>query len=337
MDKNGKSQYKQWKRLLAIDQCLQNRRRPITIESIMEKCNDELCQDYSIRTYYNDIENLKEIFKAPVVCKKYPHGRCYLYSYDFSLKEIPVSSLEREKFEEALRQIVRFCAFSKDSNFNVTFNQLNELFGYNEEPGKVMGYDIIREDQTGREHLTPLFDHIVHHDTLDLQYRVMNRDVKTMTVFPYYLKQFNRRWFLIARKAGDGPDGRLMNYALDRIQGYELNLNVKYENSDIDFSTYFDDLYGVTFPENREIEKVIILIDKKEYPYLESSPLCASQDVIEEDDEHVTFSLDVYVNYELKQKLLSYGSKLQVLKPVSLRKWMASETKEMRDAYVLKS
>ena len=337
MDKYGKSEYKQWKRLLAIDKCLQNNRRPVTIEELRERCNDELYQEYSLRTYYNDIENLKDIFEAPVVCKKYPYGSYYLYSHEFSLKKIPVRSTEREAFEEALRQIVRFCAFSKSSNFNTSFYDLREMFGYEEDPGKVMGYDTIPNDLSGREHLTPLFENIIHHETLDLQYKVMNRDVKKITVFPYYLKQFNRRWFLVARKAGDGSEGRLMVYALDRILDYEVNLTVKYEESGIDFSTYFDNLYGVTIPENREIEKVIIRIDKKEYPYLESNPLNESQDIIDEDDAFVTFSLDVYINYELKQKLLSYGSKLEVMEPLSLRRWMAKETKKMAEAYVRES
>ncbi len=337
MDKYGKSEYKQWKRLLAIDKCLQNSRRPVTIEELRERCNDELYQEYSLRTYYNDIENLKDIFEAPIVCKKYPYGSYYLYSHEFSLKEIPVRSTEREAFEEALRQIVRFCTFSKSSNFNTTFYDLREMFGYEEDPGKVMGYDTIPNDLSGREYLTPLFENIIHHETLDLQYKVMNRDVKKITVFPYYLKQFNRRWFLIARKAGDGSEGRLMVYALDRILDYEVNLTVKYEESGFDFSTYFDNLYGVTIPENREIEKVIIRIDKKEYPYLESNPLNESQDIIDEDDAFVTFSLDVYINYELKQKLLSYGSKLEVMEPLSLRRWMAKETKKMAEAYVRES
>lgn len=337
MDKSSKTVYGQWERLLAIDTCLQNRNHPLTIEEISERCNNKLGKDYSKRTYYNDIKILKDIFDAPIKSKKYQQGTCHFYSDDFSLKEQPVNSIEKENYEEALKQLIRFCAVSKDENSNAIYYRLRELFGFNEEPGQVMGYDTIRDDLSGREHLNPLFGHIVHRETLDLEYRAMNRDVKKWTVFPYYLKQFNRRWFLIARKADDAPDGRLMNYALDRILDYEVNKKVKYEESEIDFSTYYDDLYGVTFPEKRKIEKVIVLMDKKEFPYIESNPLCLSQDVIEEDDRHVTFSLDVYINYELKQKLLSYGSKLEVLEPVSLRDWMTNETKNMSEAYVCKS
>ena len=264
-------------------------------------------------------------------------GSYYFYSTDFSLVNQSMNEVEKENLEEALRQLIRFCAVSKDSNSTAIYYRLKELFGFNEDPGKVMGYDTIRDDLSGREHLNPLFEHIVNKETLDLEYKAMNRKTKIWTIFPYYLKQFNRRWYLIARKAVDGPNGKLMNYALDRIQNYEVNKRVKYEDSDIDFTAYFDDLYGVTIPENSKMEKVVILMDKKQYPYLESNPINLSQDIIEEDETHVTFILYVYINYELKQKLLSYGSKLEVLEPVSLRDWMASETKKMTESYVHQS
>lgn len=73
-----------------------------------------------------------------------------------------------------------------------------------------------------------------------------------------------------------------MNMAIDRIVGFEPMHQVEYiENKDIDFVEYFDDVIGVTVPNDKSIEKIRLKIDKARYSYIESKPIHPTQTVKE--------------------------------------------------------
>ena len=77
-------------------------------------------------------------------------------------------------------------------------------------------------------------------------------------------------------------------------------------------------------------------IDRGEYPYIESKPIHASQEVISEDGEdkdYVYVSLNVYDNFELRSKILSYGSKVTVMEPQCLRDKLAHDLKKSLENY----
>ena len=92
-----------------------------------------------------------------------------------------------------------------------------------------------------------------------------------------------------------------------------------YRETDIDFDDYFADVIGVTKREGQQAEKVLLCFPKDEYPYVATKPWHGSQKKVTEDECTVTIELDVVVNYELEQKILSWGNYVEVLQPLSLR------------------
>ena len=64
-----------------------------------------------------------------------------------------------------------------------------------------------------------------------------------MTIHPYYVKQYNGRWFLYGL---NDERNEISNLALDRIQSYKMSEIPFKKNEQIDFSTYFDDVMGAT-------------------------------------------------------------------------------------------
>lgn len=66
-------------------------------------------------------------------------------------------------------------------------------------------------------------------------------------------------------------------------------------------------------------EDVIIKVDAKEYPYIETKPLHETQRKISFSDNEYLIGIKVCINYELEQLLLSYGDGVQVISPESLR------------------
>ena len=70
--------------------------------------------------------------------------------------------------------------------------------------------------------------------------------VKQILLHPYLLKEYNRRWFLIA--AADS-DGKILNFSLDRIDKVVPKPAVAYKECSEDFVERFEDIIGVTYIE----------------------------------------------------------------------------------------
>ena len=163
---------------------------------------------------------------------------------------------------------------------------------------------------------TTLFNAIRKKTTVELRYQSFRMaDPQTLIVHPYYLKQYNNRWFLFCC---NGDHTNLSNYPLDRILSVKL-AHVPYRETDIDFDEYFADVIGVTKREGQEAEKVLLRFPKNEYPYVATKPWHGSQKKVDEDERSVTIALDVVINYELEQKILSWGDYVEVLQPQTLR------------------
>lgn len=102
------------------------------------------------------------------------------------------------------------------------------------------------------------------------------------------------------------------------LERLDARKHVRDKECDVDFSVYFENVVGVTKPDGAEPILVKLRIERGEYPYIESKPIHASQKVISEygdDKDYVYVSLYVYDNFELRSKILSYGSKVTVMEP----------------------
>lgn len=151
---------------------------------------------------------------------------------------------------------------------------------------------------------------------MELRYQSFRMaEPQTLIVHPYYLKQYNNRWFLFCC---NGDYTNLSNYPLDRILSVKL-AHVPYRDTDIDFDEYFADMIGVSRRNGQEPEDVVLRFPKDQYKYVSTKPWHWSQTVIEENDDFVTMQMHVIINYELEQKILSFGDYVEVVAPRSLR------------------
>ena len=90
-------------------------------------------------------------------------------------------------------------------------------------------------------------------------------------------------------------------------------------NNNYDFSEYFDDMIGVTKPDGASLELVKIWVSVQRWPYVETKPLHGSQRIISKDNNGVIIQIEVYINRELEQLILSFGEDFKVLEPISLQ------------------
>ena len=182
---------------------------------------------------------------------------------------------------------------------------------------RVVGFDE-NKYLVGREYFSRLLSAISNKEVLNIAYKNFRTDsVKHLTVHPYYIKEYNNRWFLLGKTDGYNT---ISTFAFDRIEGIDSCVGIDYsENTEYDFNDdYFTDMVGVTRPSGEEMSLVELWVSPELTPYIMTKPIHESQKVKSRDATGMIIQLNLYINFELKQLLLSYGEGVKVLLPTNL-------------------
>jgi predicted DNA-binding transcriptional regulator YafY len=166
----------------------------------------------------------------------------------------------------------------------------------------------------GLAFINPLYQSILKKQALMLEYKSF-KAVKAISqvYYPYLLKEYRNRWFLICRSKKSKV---LMTLALDRIVAFGEAVNEKFVAYDgVDFDRYFSDVIGVTKSETDRAQRVILEINKSNAPYILTKPLHSSQQILKEDEQSLIIRIDVVLNFELEREILGFGEMLKVLAP----------------------
>ena len=318
-------------RYQVLNRCFRDPYGEYTIEDLVEKCNKALRkadkQDVSKRTIQNDIATLEADYHI-VLDEDLKKGRQRIYRYadtSFSLKLFRVNDQERYKIQDALYVLKDFAGEPMYDWARMLLMQVESGL-LSEDSTPVVSFQT-NLDYEGRKHFNELLQAITTKRVLKIRYTPFGKPTITAKIYPYHLKQFNDRWYLIARTVD--YDG-LTNYALDRIEDFE-EIAIPYKEAEVDFSDYFDDVVGVTVPEE-ELENIVIKVSKKRFNYIKTKPLHLSQHYKEFDD-YAIITINVKVNNELEALLLSFGSDIEVLSPDHFRTRIAEKIKIMNQNY----
>ena len=306
----------------ALDKCFSNYNHKYTFDDLLEVCKDAIYMEYgddsgiSTRTLRDDIRFMKseEGFSAPIVTRK-DGGKPYYFYEDkeFTIKKQKLNSAETEQLKNTLVTLSRFKGLPQFEWMNEVVARLEGEFKIKNDVAEIVGFEQ-NPYLKGLENFDKLFRAISNKKVLKITYHPSFRDAEESIFHPYYLKQYNNRWFLFGL-----CDGRIMNMALDRIECFS-ETNCEYiENVNIDFSEYFDDVVGVTVPYNREIKTIKLKVDKKRYNYIASKPLHQTQKVKERGDDYVIIELNLISNYEFETMLLGFSDSIEVIEPIELK------------------
>ena len=307
-------------RLRVLDQCLRSG-HAYSGKELTDFINRELelrgePTITSRTTLMDDLLNIENEYHTNIVRKK--HGRQTTYQYEdpnFSIFSTELSEDDLLHLSQALDILKRFNGMPEADWVSEFSARLNLCMSNHKEVRAAVGFESSMYNK-GMEHFTPLFNAIRKKTTVELRYQSFRMaEPQTLIVHPYYLKQYNNRWFLFCC---NGDYTNLSNYPLDRILSVKL-AHVPYRDTDIDFDEYFADMIGVSRRNGQEPEDVVLRFPKDQYKYVSTKPWHWSQTVIEENDDFVTMQMHVIINYELEQKILSFGDYVEVVAPRSLR------------------
>ena len=307
-------------RLRVLDQCLRSG-HAYSGKELTDFINRELelrgePTITSRTTLMDDLLNIENEYHTNIIRKK--RGRQPTSQYEdpkFSIFSTELSEDDILHLGLALDILRRFDGMPEADWISELGARLNLCMNNRKEVRAAVGFESAIYNK-GMEHFTPLFNAIRKKTTVELRYQSFKMtEPQTLIVHPYYLKQYNNRWFLFCC---NGDHTNLSNYPLDRILSVKL-AHVPYRETHIDFDEYFSDMIGVSRRNEQTPENVVLRFPKDQYKYVATKPWHGSQKVVDENDCTITMQFHVVLNYELEQKILSFGQYVEVISPVSLR------------------
>lgn len=319
-----------------IDRCLQSE-RGYSIQEIMNKCNFELEKRglhivTSMNTIRDDILEIQNTYFVDVEMIRIGRFKRYRYKErDFSLYNAPLTERDIANLQEILSTLNMFQGKPQFKWIDETNIRIQESMScHTQSDSHIVEFD----DNLflkGLDYLTSLFDAIRSHYALEIEYKSFNAvTAQSYVIHPYYLKQYNNRWFILAQTR---EYSTLTIFALDRICSIKETLVPYIHNTKYDFKQYFKDIIGVSKPRESSVEEIRLWIDRKLLPYIETKPIHHSQIILEQDEKGSIIQITVIPNFELEQVLLSYGESLKVIFPPPLKEKMQERIRKSLNNY----
>lgn len=327
-------------REIVIDRCLRSKTRH-SMADIMEAVNAELEARGldTVRSRHTILTDMTYIANHwHIVIKTEIVGRVTYYSYEdpnFSIYNVGLSDEEILQLTCTITMLKRFQGLPNFEWIQQLIDSCEERFQASRPERKFIS---LEENPylIGLNNLTPLYDAIAHKKVVDIWYHSFkDTEAQKFSVHPYFLKQFNNRWFLFGYNENVQV---ISNYPIDRIEKIESSNKVYIDNTFVDFDQFFDDIIGVSREKDDRVEPIRLLVSKKQWPYIETKPIHGSQHIVERrPDGSVVIEINVIVNWELEQSIMSQGEHLIVLSPESLRTKIIERTLNMYSLYQIKS
>lgn len=323
-------------RISTIDKCLQNHYRRWAINDLIDACTDALAEyegrnnPVSRRTFQNDLALMRSDrlgYNAPIVVRD---NKYYEYEDpDYSITHLPLNDEGLDALNSALDILRQLQGFPQLASSIDTISKLNEQISRQTgatppamDMEHVAGY-------RGAQFIGTIYDAVRKRQTISIEYQSFKaRQAEKIVVYPYLLKEYRNRWFLICEKSTNrSPQVNI--FALDRIHLVEIDKTHPFKKCvDFDPEHFFDDTIGVTKSISDKVRRVVIKVDRQQAPYVESKPFHKSQKVEQRfRDGSIQLSLKVVVNNELERLILGYGGHAEVIAPPEFRARIAESVR----------
>ncbi len=323
-------------RISTIDRCLQNKFRRWTINDLIDACTDALAEyegrsnPVSRRTFQNDLALMRSDrlgYNAPIIVRD---NKYYEYEDpDYSITHLPLNEEGLDALNSALDILRQLQGFPQLAPSIATISKLNEQIS------RHTGHAVPAIDMeyvpgyTGAQFIGVIYEAVRKQRTIVIEYQSFKaRRPEALAVYPYLLKEYRNRWFLIGEKTTNRTP-QVNIFALDRIHSVVTDNEHPFRKCvDFDPEHYFDDTIGVTRLIGDRARRVVIRIDRQQAPYVESKPFHKSQKVEQRlRDGSIQISLKVVINNELERLILGYGGHAEVIAPPEFRERVAESVR----------
>ena len=257
---------------------------------------------YSLRTFQRDMKDMEEIYDITI-------------KYDRSRKGYYIESLQPDWASQRLME---------------AFDVMN-IIQAGSEFGNIIDFE--KHTSTGTDNLFGIIHAIKNRHRLQFDHQSFWQDRSSLRIVdPYGVKEYKRRWYLVAK---DSKDGRIKTFGLDRIS----NLGYTHETftypKNFSIQQLFQDAYGIILgDEGQSAEEVILSFTPEQGKYIKSLPLHSSQRALIDNDKEYRVSLTVYTTFDLEMDIRAWGDKVTVLAPGHLRQDIKEALSETIGSYL---
>ena len=324
-------------RYKVLDDCFSNFGRKFYFKELLKKCNEALAEIYGdeiegikTRTLRLDISYLRERaaeYDVDIISENDGTGYFYRYSKkDFSVFRQGFNDEEKMQLRETILMLQRFKGMPTFEWMTELAVKLEDKLQLGKNPGNFVSYEE-NTGYVGLDWFKDVFDAIANSRVLEINYLPFDGRRKKWTIHPYFLKQYNNRWYLLGYNERFNDVSLI---ALDRIEDIKEIRKEFIPNTTIDLDEYFKDFIGVT-KEDGPKEIIQLQFANKRFDYIQTKPLHTSQKII--DYSNKIIEINVIPNKELRAMILSFGNDVEVLSPAFLRGQIATILKGALNKY----
>lgn len=342
-------------RYYILDKLLANRYHHYSVEDLRQHVNEEL----------------EELGQEPVSRRTIELDLNYLENAGLFLADIEHYQIDAPSQTNPNKTVKKSCHRYADPSFSIFKKEMTEdekyllsealsLLGQFDGLPNLDGLEALRKSlnmKTDRKIISftknplenstllgELFTAISQKQVIELHYHKFEAtdEVRQTILIPYLLKEYNRRWFLIAAAE---DTGKILNFALDRIDSVVPLPSHNYVEYDGDLNERFEDIVGVTIYDNRPVQTILFWVSDRSKDYVATKPIHESQRRYSGEREKglrqqypmfeggYFFSIECIENYELIRELTSFGKDLIVLSPNDIRQKIITHVSEMYQCY----
>ena len=323
-------------RYQALDKCFRNKYKRFYMDDLISACNDALYDnlgpnhEVKRRQIFDDIKFMESSEGWNIPLDRIPDGRKVFYRYNkaFSINERPLSDEEMNILTQAVSTLGRFKGMPQFEWIETLVTNLEDKLHLKGNKEYIIGFEQ-NIDYLAAEHLPYLFNAILNRQTVHIQYKTFSGKSLNWDIHPYFIKQYNNRWFLFG--CNNAHTKGVVTIPLDRIVSISAVQIPYIENTSIDFDEYFDDIIGVSIPRGVSSEVIRLRFTPERFPYIESKPIHGSMKI--QNREEGIISIQLIPNNEFEALLLSFGNQVEVLEPLWLREKMRSTALQLLKIY----
>lgn len=264
---------------------------PLTFEEIAMLWQDDPLSDgeLPLRTFHEHRKGIKEMFGIDIECDRSDGFRYFVKNPEV---------LNKNRLAKWLLN-----AYSVPEVF-ATYKRMQDRILLEEIPG-------------GKAFVDPLLDALQRDVIITVDYQGYEGPHEIYTMYPYALKAYNRRWYLLGYIE---EKQAVRTIALDRIIDLKLSNKTFDRPKDFDARQYFANTIGIFVNEDLPVETVKIRAYGVQMEYLRALPLHKSQEEVKTKGcEYAEFQYRLCVTPELISSLLAMGDRVEVLEPESVR------------------
>jgi predicted DNA-binding transcriptional regulator YafY len=259
-------------------------------------------------------------YEAPIEFHKGEKGYFYR-DENYTIKQVPLGEEDLEALWFASQTLYQFKDIPVFQAFEQMIDKLREHVSLSDDEfdTEYLDHMLFEESHKGQgdRYIPDLLKAIRESQRVNVEYSFHDESKpdKDYDLEPLLLKQFRLRWYLIAQ---DISAEKVKTFGLDRIKGMTLS-SEKFISPRFKAKEYFKDTFGIShLPEDPE--KVILEVDKPVSSYLLAAPMHASMKKVPSKGDSDRIEMEVVVNMDLVNELMTWMPNVKIISPDRLRK-----------------